>query len=510
MKNWIFVLVFLAAAIGPLQAQESAWKEIEQQAKTHLMRLIGINTSMPNPQELKAARYIYKEFNKHKIDWEIFIPVKGRANLMARIPGTDPNKKPLLLISHLDTVSPAEGWTFPPFQATEQEGRIYGLGATDAKNYTAAYLSLFTWLAEQPQRPERDIIFLATSGEESGSEAGLRWLEDTYWNKIAPGYALNEGGGIIRTDEGTPLVFAEASTKMYMDVKITAHGQEGHTSVPVQENAVYVLSQALAKIESYDPPAKLTAPARAFFKAILPLQDEDGKTTIRFLLDGSEQNLQAAAQVMAQDPFFRSQLKDTLSPTLLSASSQDASSTSAHASALINIRLLPNSDPDELFANLSDLFKEDPHITLEMVERPQLPFPTPMDGTDELFASIELTAQKLWPGAITVPGLSPASGDNEFLRRLGVITYGLGPEMNPMAENTAHMTNEFIREEDFFRQVRFIAGIVFNFAYGKDLLSFPSLARTATETDFSTLPQQGETYAEKNNQNQNEKNLSGN
>lgn len=470
MKKNIFLIFIVFCSLNNLWAEETPWAQINVRAKKYLTDLLAINTAMPNPQELKAVRYIYKEFNKHKIDWDVFIPVKGRANLLARIKGTDATQKPLLLISHLDTVPAGEGWTVPPFQATLKEGRIYGLGATDAKNYTAINLALFTWLADQPKFPKRDIIFLATSGEESGSEPGLRWLEDTHWDKIAPGYALNEGGGIIRIDGGTDIVFAEASTKMYMDIKITAKGTEGHSSMPLGDNAVYALSEALAKISAYDPPAKLTALSRKFFESILPLQDEDGQTTIRFLLEGSALNQQSAAQVMAQDAFFRTQLKDTLSPTLLSATSQDASSTSAEASALINVRLLPGSDPDELFEELKNLFAQDPQISLEIVERPQLPFPAPMEGNDELFASIEQTAQKLWPGAITVPGLSPASGDNEFLRRLGVLTYGIGPEMDPAQTNTAHSVDEFIYEEDFLRQLQFTAGIVFDFAYGEELL----------------------------------------
>ena len=482
MKRLIFTFLGLGLCAGVLSAQEtsSSWDTLNREAKRHLINLINIDTSQPEPQELQAARYIYKELNKHHIDWDIFRPDKNHANLLARIKGTDPSQKPLLLISHLDTAPAAEGWTFPPFRATQKDGNIYGLGATDAKNYTAIYLTLLAWLKNQPTAPKRDIIFLATSGEEVGSATGLQWLGDTHWKKIAPGYAINEGGGIIQ-NEPVNLVFAEASTKMYMDIKVTAHGMGVHSSMPVNDNAVYSLSQALAKISAYTPPARLTAPARNFFKAILPLQDEDGQTTIQLLLNGSAQNQQSAAQIMALDPFFRTQLQDTLNPTILSAS-QDAGSTSDEASALINVRLLPGSDPDKLLAQLQSLFTPQDNISLEIVERPQLPFPAPMDGTDPLFASIAKTADKLMPGAITVPGLSPASGDNEFLRKLGVVTYGLGPEMDPMSENRAHVADEFISEKSLENQLKFVAGVVFDFAYGQDLLSL-TVAPAASSPD---------------------------
>ncbi len=465
-----FFLASLLLLPGWLLAQvaNTGWDELNREAKRHLINLIQIDTSQPEPQELQATRYLYKQLNKYHIDWDIYRPDKNHANLLARLKGSDSTQKPILLISHLDTAPVGEGWTVPPLRATEKDGRIYGLGSTDAKNYTAIYLALLTWLKQHNYTPKRDIIFLATSGEEVGSITGLQWLGTTHWDKINPGYALNEGGGIIQ-DDSNNIVFAEASTKMYMDIKITAYGTGVHSSLPVNDNAVYSLSQALAKIEAHPLPARITPTVRTFFKAIRPLQDEDGQTTIDFLLSGTPQKQQAAAEIMSQDPFFRTQLKDTLNPTILSAS-KDTGVASDEASAIINVRLLPDSDPDKLLEQLRSLFNAQDNISLEILERPQLPFPTPMDGTDPLFASIEKTAQKLLPNSITVPGLSPASGDNEFLRKLGVITYGLGPEMNPLEENTAHTANEFISEESFNNQLKFVAGVLFDFAYGQDLL----------------------------------------
>ena len=470
MKNKGILFTLLCGCALTVSAQDAAWNELNEAAKNHLISLVSIDTSAANPDEISAARYLYKQFNKDHIDWNIFIPRKGRANLMARIKGTDPKQKPLLLISHLDTANAQDGWKFPPFKATIKDGNIYGLGTTDAKNYTAAYLALFTWLSRQPQKPTRDIIFLATSGEETGSEPGLLWLGNTHWDKINPGFALNEGGGIIKDSDGPDIVFAEAATKLYMDIKITALGKEGHSSIPQENNAVYNLSQALSKIENWDLPARVTAPAKTLLTAILPLQDEDGQTTIEMLLtDEKPQNRQTAAELMARDPFFKTQLKDTITPTQVS-SPTDVGATSSAASAVLNVRLLPDTDPDEFFTKLQALFEGDDNILLEVLERPQTPGPKPMDGTDALFASIKNTAGKLLPGAITVPGLSPASGDNEILRKLGVITYGLGPDMDPLAGNTPHSADEHIREQDFYNQLKFVAGVVFDFAYEQDLL----------------------------------------
>lgn len=53
-----------------------------------------------------------------------------------------------------------------------------------------------------------------------------------------------------------------------MDIKVTAFGTGVHSSMPVNDNAVYLLSQALAKIAAYNPPAKLTPTAKTFLKPL--------------------------------------------------------------------------------------------------------------------------------------------------------------------------------------------------------------------------------------------------
>lgn len=471
MKKILLLLLCTFCATAS-RAQDPDVEAVYRQAKRHLVNLINIDTSKPEPDETTAVRYLYKELNKHGIDWDFLSPRKGTANLMARIKGSDPHAKPLLLISHLDTAPAGENWNFPPYKATLLDGKIYGLGSTDAKNYTAMHLALFTQIKDSGLTPKRDIIFLATSGEESGSDTGLKWLGETRWDQINPGFALNEGGGVIKnTPKGHTILFAEAGTKMYMDIKITASGEASHSSMPVSQNAVYRLSQVLAKLPRFNPPTRLTDTTREFFRSMTPLQDEDGQTTIRLLLSGTPQEREMAAEIMARDPFLRTQLKDTVNPVNISSGS-DTGATAAEASAILNVRLLPGTDPDAFLNELQNFLQKEESVSLEVLERPQLPFPAPMDGSDELFASLSKTAARMWPDAVTVPGMSPASGDGEFLRRLGVITYGLGPAMDSQGPAAApHTPDEFISEEDYREQVKFFTAAVYDFALERDILS---------------------------------------
>lgn len=473
IKRYTCCVICLLTVLS-LHAQDKV-DPLYAQAKQHLINLLNIDTSQPQPNETAAARYIYRELDKHNIDWDFLSPRKGSANVLAHIKGSDPTQKPLLLISHLDTAPASENWSVPPYKATLLNGKIYGLGATDAKNYTAMHLALFTAIKDSGRIPKRDLIFLVTSGEETGSDTGLKWLGETQWDKIKPGYALNEGGGIIKnTPSNLPLVFAEAGTKMYMDIKLSATGEALHASLPVQENAVYRLSQALAKLEQFDPPARLTATTRTFFSRLAPSQDEDAQTTLALLLNGKEQQQQMAADIIAQDPVFRAQLKDTLNPVNIS-SGTDTGASAAEASVLVNARLLPSTNPNQFVEEVKKFLGKDSDVIVEILEHPQLPFPQAMDGKDDLFTSIAAVTERTWPGAVAVPGLSPASGDSEFLRRLGVITYGLGPAMNTEDDTaSAHTADEYISEKDYQEQVKFFADVVYDFIFDEPSQSVPA------------------------------------
>jgi acetylornithine deacetylase len=67
---------------------------------------------------------------------------RGRPNLAATLPGSDGGRS-LLLLGHVDVVSPGEGWTVDPFAAARHDGVIYGRGTADMKaGLTAAIAAL--------------------------------------------------------------------------------------------------------------------------------------------------------------------------------------------------------------------------------------------------------------------------------------------------------------------------------------------------------------------------------
>ncbi len=141
----------------------------------------------------------------------------------------------LLLCSHIDTVSPADGWTKDPYKATKQNGRIYGLGANDA---LASCVSMFGALSHLQGQIKGDAgITLALVEEEEMGSNGFCRIEPT----------LHYSSAIF----GEPTQM-RAATEMrgYMRLKLLGKGKSCHASRPWEgKNAIFHLVNQLALIE---------------------------------------------------------------------------------------------------------------------------------------------------------------------------------------------------------------------------------------------------------------------
>ncbi|MDD4003660.1 MAG: M20/M25/M40 family metallo-hydrolase [Elusimicrobiaceae bacterium] len=461
----LIVLLGGSAALAQ-EPQRAQAPDYYPELKRHFSSLLGINTAQPRGNELEAARYLYGVLDDERIDWEIYESTPGRAALAAflRAP-KNTGGKPLLLLSHLDTVgADAEQWQTPPFTPVEKNGEIYARGASDCKDLTAINLMTLVALKRSGAELSRDVIMLATPDEEAGSGYGLAWLLETRWKGKPPGgYALNEGGGVITDEAGKPLlVFVETAGKMYLDLRLTAEGTAGHSALPPRSNSIYSLAAALAAVERLKLPVRVTPTAEKFFRSIYAIQGADGRTTFDLFFSGDSRKAAAAAETIAYDPFFNAQLRDTVTPTVVRAG-QDNNAVPAQAWALLNCRLLYDSGVDDFVEQIRKTVA--PYgVTVSVVESPRLPFPAAMTQDDELYRAITAVAGTQMPGVAVAGGMIPGTTDSEFLRRAGVIAYGLGAPKSYGELDEAHAPDEKIRLDSLYRYFDFVYGVAREFA----------------------------------------------
>jgi acetylornithine deacetylase len=92
------------------------------------------------PGETACATLLRDVLESWGFRTELHDAAPGRPNLVARIGGSAPNSRSLMLNGHLDVVG-VEGMVHPPFTAEERDGRMYGRGSADMKGGIAAMCS---------------------------------------------------------------------------------------------------------------------------------------------------------------------------------------------------------------------------------------------------------------------------------------------------------------------------------------------------------------------------------
>lgn len=112
--------------------------------------------------EAKVADYIEDQLSSFGLN-----PSRQANNLWCIAPDFSSDKPTLLLNSHIDTVKPANGWTFDPFTPTQEDDRIYGLGSNDAGASVVALTAAFRHLCDV-ERNYNLILLLSCEEEVSG------------------------------------------------------------------------------------------------------------------------------------------------------------------------------------------------------------------------------------------------------------------------------------------------------------------------------------------------------
>ncbi|HDT2102647.1 TPA: ArgE/DapE family deacylase [Listeria innocua] len=193
---------------------------MERERKIQILKDI-VNIDSTNGHEEQVANYLQKLFAEYGIESKKVQYDVDRASLVSEIGSND--GKFLAFSGHMDVVDAGDvsKWKFPPFEATEHEGKIYGRGATDMKSGLAAMVIAMIELHEEKQKLNGKIKLLATVGEEVG-ELGAEQLTQK-------GYADDLDGLIIGEPSGHRIVYAHKGSINYT-VKST--GKNAHSSMP--------------------------------------------------------------------------------------------------------------------------------------------------------------------------------------------------------------------------------------------------------------------------------------
>lgn len=453
----VTLLACLIASSTCRRAEGVQKDPIEREAQDALLQYVRIDTSNPPGNETAGAKFLQNLLVKEGIDARLVGSDPNRQSVYARL-SSGSGEKALLLLHHIDVVpAVAAEWTKPPFSGAQSGGYLWGRGSLDVKSLGIAELMAFIDLKRRNVPLRRDVIFLAVADEELGGLKGcgeLLQINPELFKNV--GFVLNEGGYNETLVDKVAFWGIEVQQKVPLWLRVKVKGMPGHAAAPPDGGGTLgSLVRALDAITRIETPYRLAPEVAAYFhEAGKSRRDARGA-----LMREIAEPLDPKKLEQVFPPGYRSLLRDTVVITRVSGGSA-VNSIPANASADVDIRLLPGTDPAEMLTRVKEAVGKNGEVEVLLAG-----VPGPSSSADsDLFRVLETEMKKDEPGSAVAAIVGAGTSDSRFFRARGVTAYGIAPfKVNYYDADSVHGNDERIRARFFDQGVRLMRKVVTSF-----------------------------------------------
>jgi len=387
-----------------------------------LIRNECVNDGTPESgYETRNADLLQTYLEGAGLDVARFEKQEGRASIVARIEGSDPDAASLCLMGHTDVVPVnPEGWSREPFSGEVLDGEVWGRGAIDMLNITASMAVAFRCLANEGFQPKGDLIYFGVADEEAGGEWGAEFMVNEHWDAVGADYVVTELGGWSQVDgNGERHIVINVGEKGIAWTRLRVKGTPAHGSMPFgADNALITAAEIVRRLAEFRPPARLDDIWRGQV-ASLDVPDDLRAA----LLDPATVWDTIASLPPAAARIAHACTHTTISPNVAHGG-QKTNTIPDSVDLDIDIRLIPGDTIETarsyLHEAIGDLWDRVEITQLQHAEA------TRSATSNALWDTIAAKAQATYPGATLQPGLIVGGTDARFFREKGSIAYGAG------------------------------------------------------------------------------------
>lgn len=371
----------------------------------------------PDGNETKVALYVAQYLKAIGIEAHMEEVVPGRPNVIGIIDSKKPGKT-LLFEGHTDVVTEGDkdAWTYGPFSAHIEDGRMYGRGTNDTKGNLACMITAVHSLLQDKEEFTGKII-LCIPVDEEGLMLGIKHF-------IKQGWADGVDGAIICEPEENNVCIAQRGA---MRIKVDVYGKMAHGAISWSGiNPNWRMARLIVELEK---------------------------------LEKEEQSR------LGEDPYLK---RPSISPTILQAPVKGDAQINVipdHCMMTLDIRTIPSQDHDELLEKIyliiNRLKEDDPDFKVELTildNRPSTYTLKDDPVVKAIYDSVEYVTgeQPIYNG---VPGAT----DGTFLHTHGVpiVTIGAGDREIP------HQINEYVDIEELAVTTAIFRDAALRFLNGK-------------------------------------------
>ena len=370
--------------------------------------------------------------------------------------GSDPSKKPVILMSHQDVVSvdepTLEDWEAGPFEGKITPTDIVGRGTLDDKGTLIGLLEAVEKLLEESYQPSRTVYLASGHDEEVGGAKGAAAIAAHLKAKgVQAAMTLDEGGFIAENlvpGVEKPVAMVNLAEKGFASFRLIVETNGGHSSAPPRENTIGMLAQAIVDLENNQLQYKLVKPVDyqleylgaelPFFKKMAFANPWIFKKPI---LEGLNAHTTTAPTIIDGG------VKNNVIPTV--------------AEATINFRILPGETIESVKQHIENTISD--KVKVEPVGF--LTNPSPVSSIDsESFKILEKTIRDMFPNSIVVPGLVGGGTDARYFYEISDDVYRFYPvRLGPESLTRFHGIDEKISKDNYIQIVEFAYHLIKKF-----------------------------------------------
>ena len=384
----------------------------------------------------------------------------------------------ILFYNHYDVQSPdpLELWSSDPFDLDERDGMLFGRGVSDDKGQLVARLAALRWCLARDPDFGLGAVFVVEGEEEIGSPNLPRYVAAHAADLRADG-AVWEFGGV--TAAGRPMTYCGLKGIACLELRSRTAEHDLHSSVgAVVDNPIYRLSAAIASLRDgegrvlidgfYDD---VVAPSPADEALLAALPDESAELAEAYGLRGAYLGRVGGTAFQRKLLFepnvnlngFHAGYGGRGSKTVLPA----------EAVAKIDLRLVPEQDPDRIVAALRAHLAARGFADVEVLELESHERAVRSDATHPWVRhTIAALRETYGLEPVVYPNVAGSGPMHAFVEHLGVPIVGLGCSY-PGAR--VHGPNEHVRVRDLDASVRATVRLLERFVADPQGLGLPQV-----------------------------------
>lgn len=378
--------------------------------------------------------------------------------------GSDTTLAPVLLMGHMDVVPVEPGtekdWTHPAFSGDIADGEVWGRGAMDDKVNVMGLMEATEALLADGFQPKRTVIFEFGHAEEGGPAAAAKTAALFEKRGIRPWFVLDEGGAITQGQVpgvSGPVGLIGVAEKGYLTIRLTAHGEGGHSSMPPMETAVSIIGDAVAEVQEARLPARLDGATRGMLAGLTPYMEFKQ----RLVMANLWLTKPLVTRMMSLNRTSSALVRTTTAATMVSGGVKD-NVVPQTASAIVNFRLLPGDSVKWVLQRVKDAI-DDERVTVEVVTGVEATRVSPDDT--EPYRLIVAAIRETLGARVVAPYLVVGGTDSRNFERVSPNVYRFAPIITADdALSRVHGTNERIDVDYYLAAVTFYRRLIENSA----------------------------------------------